>query len=105
MGFLFPFLTFLCISLCLSFCLQGPLIFHKLCLFVVTELKREFFGRQICLHWESLIHRSLNSFSLSFLSLVKNCNHKGLGIYYLWNFFEESISISVPTVIRKTKII
>ena len=30
------------------------------------ELKREFFGRQICLHWESLIHRSLNSFSLSF---------------------------------------
>ena len=40
-------------------------------LVVVTELKREFFGRQICLHWESLIHRSLNSFSLSFhLSLI-----------------------------------
>jgi hypothetical protein len=25
----------------------------------------------------------MNSQRISFLSLVKNCNHKGLGIYYL----------------------
>ena len=29
----------------------------------------------------------MNSFSLSFLSHVKNCNHKGLGIYYLLSAF------------------
>merc|ERR1712129_85288 len=31
--------------------------------------------------------KSLNSQRISFLSLLKNCNHKGLGIYYLLSAF------------------
>ena len=34
----------------------------------------------------------LNSQRISFLSLVKNCNHKGLGIYYLLSAFIFGIS-------------
>ena len=41
---------------------------------------------------ESLIHRSLNSQRISFQSLIKNCNHKGLGIDYLLSAFIFGIS-------------
>ena len=56
------------------------------------------------LHWESLIHRSLNSFSLSFLSHVKNCNHKGLGIYYLLSAFIFGISGTLISVLLRIEL-
>ena len=50
------------------------------------------------------IHRSLNSFSLSFLSLVKNCNHKGLGIYYLLSAFIFGISGTLISVLIRIEL-
>merc|ERR1712242_112988 len=49
-------------------------------------------------------HRSLNSFSLSFLSLVKNCNHKGLGIYYLLSAFIFGISGTLISVLMRIEL-
>ena len=51
-----------------------------------------------------MIHRSLNSFSLSFLSLVKNCNHKGLGIYYLLSAFIFGISGTLISVLIRIEL-
>mmetsp|Transcript_128435 Transcript_128435/g.399720 ORF Transcript_128435/g.399720 Transcript_128435/m.399720 type:complete len:116 (-) Transcript_128435:632-979(-) len=50
------------------------------------------------------IHRSLNSFSLSFLSHVKNCNHKGLGIYYLLSAFIFGISGTIVSVLMRIEL-
>ena len=50
------------------------------------------------------IHRSLNSFSLSFLSHVKNCNHKGLGIYYLLSAFIFGISGTLISVLLRIEL-
>mmetsp|Transcript_128464 Transcript_128464/g.399736 ORF Transcript_128464/g.399736 Transcript_128464/m.399736 type:complete len:158 (-) Transcript_128464:649-1122(-) len=50
------------------------------------------------------IHRSLNSFSLSFLSHVKNCNHKGLGIYYLLSAFIFGISGTIISVLIRIEL-
>merc|ERR1712156_978753 len=51
----------------------------------------------------SLVHnhgdRSLNSQQISFVSLVKNCNHKGLGIYYLLSAFIFGISGTLISVL------
>merc|ERR1712117_758078 len=49
-------------------------------------------------------HRSLNSFSLSFLSHVKNCNHKGLGIYYLLSAFIFGISGTLVSVLLRIEL-
>merc|ERR1739838_422854 len=49
-------------------------------------------------------HRSLNSFSLSFLSLVKNCNHKGLGTYYLLSAFIFGISGTLVSVLMRIEL-
>ena len=46
----------------------------------------------------------LNSFSLSFLSLVKNCNHKGLGIYYLLSAFIFGISGTLISVLIRIEL-
>ena len=51
-----------------------------------------------------MIHRSLNSFSLSFLSHVKNCNHKGLGIYYLLSAFIFGISGTLISVLLRIEL-
>ena len=49
-------------------------------------------------------HRSLNSFFLSFLSHVKNCNHKGLGIYYLLSAFIFGISGTLISVLIRIEL-
>merc|ERR1712039_780307 len=49
-------------------------------------------------------HRSLNSQSLSFLSLVKNCNHRGLGIYYLLSAFIFGISGTLISVLIRIEL-
>merc|ERR1711897_20620 len=46
----------------------------------------------------------LNSFSLSFLSLVKNCNHKRLGIYYLLSAFIFGISGTLVSVLMRIEL-
>jgi len=51
-----------------------------------------------------LIHRSLNSQRISFLSLVKNCNHKGLGIYYLLSHFIFGISGTLISVLIRIEL-
>ena len=51
-----------------------------------------------------MIHRSLNSFSLSFLSPTKNCNHKGLGIYYLFSAFIFGISGTLISVLIRIEL-
>merc|ERR1719357_746971 len=49
-------------------------------------------------------HRSLNSLFLSFLSHVKNCNHKGLGIYYLLSAFIFGISGTLISVLIRIEL-
>merc|ERR1711963_268268 len=49
-------------------------------------------------------YRFLNSFSLSFLSLVKNCNHKRLGIYYLLSAFIFGISGTLISVLIRIEL-
>merc|ERR1711963_858176 len=44
------------------------------------------------------------SFSLSFLSHVKNCNHKGLGIYYLLSAFVFGISGTLISVLIRIEL-
>ena len=52
-----------------------------------------------------LIHRSLKiSSGISFLSLVKNCNHKGLGIYYLLSAFIFGISGTLISVLIRIEL-
>jgi len=48
--------------------------------------------------------RSLNSQRISFLSLVKNCNHKGLGIYYLLSAFIFGISGTLISVLMRIEL-
>merc|ERR1711863_102559 len=47
---------------------------------------------------------SVNFFSLSFLSLVKNCNHKRLGIYYLLSAFIFGISGTLVSVLLRIEL-
>merc|ERR1712099_96034 len=49
-------------------------------------------------------YRFLNSFSLSFLSLVKNCNHKRLGIYYLLSAFIFGVSATLISVLMRIEL-
>merc|ERR1712063_129501 len=50
-------------------------------------------------------HRSLKiSSGISFLSLVKNCNHKGLGIYYLLSAFIFGISGTLISVLIRIEL-
>merc|ERR1712117_483757 len=49
-------------------------------------------------------HRSLNSQRISFLSLVKNCNHKRLGIYYLLSAFIFGISGTLISVLIRIEL-
>merc|ERR1711931_276475 len=49
-------------------------------------------------------HRSLNSLFLSFLSHVKNCNHKRLGIYYLLSAFIFGISGTLISVLMRIEL-
>ena len=58
----------------------------------------------ISFHIFSMIHRSLLCFSLSFLSHVKNCNHKGLGIYYLLLAFIFGISGTLISVLIRIEL-
>merc|ERR1711929_54102 len=51
-----------------------------------------------------LIHRSLISQRISFLSLLKNCNHKGLGIYYLLSAFIFGISGTLISVLMRIEL-
>ena len=51
-----------------------------------------------------LIHRSLISQRISFLSLLKNCNHKGLGIYYLLSAFIFGISGTLISVLIRIEL-
>merc|ERR1712159_709273 len=53
---------------------------------------------------EKLIHRSLNSQRISFQSLIKNCNHKGLGIYYLLSSFIFGISGTLISVLIRIEL-
>ena len=46
----------------------------------------------------------LNSQRISFLSLVKNCNHKGLGIYYLLSAFIFGISGTLISVLIRIEL-
>merc|ERR1712117_333158 len=48
--------------------------------------------------------RSLNSQRIFFLSLVKNCNHKGLGIYYLLSAFIFGISGTLVSVLIRIEL-
>merc|ERR1739838_840014 len=48
--------------------------------------------------------RSLNSQRISFLSLVKNCNHKCLGIYYLLSAFIFGISGTLISVLIRIEL-
>ena len=52
----------------------------------------------------NLKDRSLNSQRISFLSLVKNCNHKGLGIYYLLSAFIFGISGTLISVLIRIEL-
>merc|ERR1711913_257466 len=49
-------------------------------------------------------YRSLLCFSLSFLSHVKNCNHKRLGIYYLLSAFIFGISGTLISVLMRIEL-
>merc|ERR1712117_162965 len=49
-------------------------------------------------------YRFLNSFSLSFLSHVKNCNHGRLGIYYLLSAFIFGISGTLISVLLRIEL-
>ena len=51
-----------------------------------------------------MIHRSLNSQRISFQSLIKNCNHKGLGIYYLLSAFIFGISGTLISVLIRIEL-
>ena len=46
----------------------------------------------------------MNSQRISFLSLVKNCNHKGLGIYYLLSAFIFGISGTLISVLIRIEL-
>ena len=46
----------------------------------------------------------MNSQRISFLSLVKNCNHKGLGIYYLLSAFIFGISGTLISVLLRIEL-
>merc|ERR1712190_533239 len=48
--------------------------------------------------------RSLNSQRIFFLSLLKNCNHKGLGIYYLLSAFIFGISGTLVSVLIRIEL-
>merc|ERR1711963_1368812 len=48
--------------------------------------------------------RSLNSQRIFFLSLLKNCNHKGLGIYYLLSAFIFGISGTLISVLIRIEL-
>ena len=48
--------------------------------------------------------RSLNSQRISFLSLTKNCNHKGLGIYYLLSAFIFGVSGTLFSLIIRIEL-
>ena len=50
--------------------------------------------------------RKINKSSerISFLSLVKNCNHKGLGIYYLLSAFIFGISATLISVLIRIEL-
>merc|ERR1712004_749345 len=49
-------------------------------------------------------YRSLNSQRISFQSLIKNCNHKGLGIYYLLTAFIFGISGTIVSVLMRIEL-
>merc|ERR1712039_952857 len=49
-------------------------------------------------------YRSLNSQRIFFLSLVKNCNHKRLGIYYLLSAFIFGISGTLISVLIRIEL-
>merc|ERR1712039_496117 len=49
-------------------------------------------------------YRSLNSQRIFFLSLVKNCNHKRLGIYYLLSAFIFGISGTLVSVLMRIEL-
>ena len=66
--------------------------------------KRRVWKRNRIVIQNSLIHRSLNSQRISFLSLVKNCNHKGLGIYYLLSAFIFGISGTLISVLIRIEL-
>ena len=51
-----------------------------------------------------MIHRSLNSQRIFFQSLIKNCNHKGLGIYYLLSAFIFGISGTLISVLIRIEL-
>ena len=46
----------------------------------------------------------MNSQRISFLSLVKNCNHKGLGIYYLLSAFIFGISGTLISILIRIEL-
>merc|ERR1712117_359804 len=48
--------------------------------------------------------RSLNSQRIFFLSLLKNCNHKRLGIYYLLSAFIFGISGTLVSVLMRIEL-
>merc|ERR1712117_860502 len=48
--------------------------------------------------------RSLNLQRIFFLSLLKNCNHKGLGIYYLLSAFIFGISDTLISVLMRIEL-
>merc|ERR1712227_366062 len=48
--------------------------------------------------------RFLNSFSLTWVSHVKNCNHKRLGIYYLLSAFIFGISGTLVSVLLRIEL-
>jgi hypothetical protein len=50
------------------------------------------------------IEEKRTSQSISFLSLVKNCNHKGLGIYYLLSAFIFGISGTLISVLIRIEL-
>ena len=107
------------------FCSFFPLFTHSLCSFVIKETgtKRRFWKRKsfvtarkilvrvLCLNelnthyalficFNSIKHNTLPSF----LSLVKNCNHKGLGIYYLLSGFIFGISGTLISVLIRIEL-
>jgi len=48
--------------------------------------------------------KNMNSQRISFLSLVKNCNHKGLGIYYLLSAFIFGISGTLISILIRIEL-
>ena len=55
------------------------------------------------LYWK-FFKKSLNSQRISFQSLIKNCNHKGLGIYYLLSAFIFGISGTLISVLIRIEL-